>query len=195
MPVFSGEQKNTRAETDDELYGRYLSGETDACDALMLRYGDALVMYLNGIIHHPQDAEDLMLDCFARIMVDKPRIGEGNFRAYLFKMARYKAIRFQRLRLRRGEFSLEELPLADPAHLPEEELGRRERGEALRRCLDRIAPQYRESLWLVYDAELSYAQAADVLRCDVKRIDNLLFNGKKQLRTELEKEGVSYADL
>ena len=180
---------------DDELYARYLAGDVAACDALMLRYGDALVLYLNGLLHHPEDAEDLMLDCFARIMVDKPRIGAGNFKAYLFKMARYKAFRLYRAKVRRSEFSMEELPLPAGEVLPEEELRRRERGEVLQRCLNRIAPQYREALWLVYDTQLSYAQASEILRCDVKRVDNLLTNGKKQLRKELEKEGITYADL
>jgi RNA polymerase sigma-70 factor (ECF subfamily) len=182
-------------QSDDELYAQYLAGDVSACDALMLRYGDALVIYLNGLLHHPQDAEDLMLDCFARIMVDRPRIGAGNFRAYLFKMARYKANRLFRTKVRRGEFSLEELPFPADEDPPEAELHRRERSEALQRCLNRIAPQYREALWLIYDTQLTYAQAAVVLHCDVKRIDNLLFNGKKQLRLELEREGVTYADI
>ena len=41
--------------------------------------------------------------------------------------------------------------------------------------------------------ELSYAQAAEVLGCGVKKIDNLLTNGKKRMREELEKEGITSA--
>ena len=69
--------------SDDALYCRYLAGDHAAGDQLMLRCGDALIAYLRGFLHNEQDAEDLMLDCFTVILVDKPRIAEGNFRAYL----------------------------------------------------------------------------------------------------------------
>ena len=180
--------------SDDELYHQYLSGRSSAGDTLMLRYGDALTAYLCAFVHNAQDAEDLMLDCFAVILVDKPRIREGNFRAYLFRMARYKAGRLWKKKIRRGEFSLD-ATLADQTSSPESELLKNERNEVLLQCLNRIAPQYREALWLCYGIGLSYIQAAEVLGCNTKKIDNLLLNGKKQLRKELEKEGISHADI
>ena len=94
--------------TDDELYRQYLAGDQASGDALMLRYGDVLTAYLSAFLHNVQDAEDLMLDCFTVILIDRPKIGEGNFRAYLYKMARYKANRLWRVRFRRQEFSLDE---------------------------------------------------------------------------------------
>lgn len=160
----------------------------------MLRYSDTLTAYLDAFLHNPQDAEDLMLDCFTVILVKKPQIGEGNFRAYLYKMARYKANHLWKLRLRRQEFNLDET-LPDQGESPEEAVWSGERGVILRRCLNRIAPQYREALWLFYDTDLSYAQAAEVLGCSTKKVEDLLKNGKKRLRQELEKEGVTHADI
>ena len=181
-------------ETDEELYSRYLAGDAEAGDELMLRNRAALTAYLAAFVHSAEDAEDLMLDCFTVLLVDKPRIAEGRFRAYLFRMARNMANRFWRLRLRRREFCPDEtLPAADAS--PEDAVGTAERDAALCRCLSRIAPQYREALWLVYDQELSYAQAAEVLGCSLKRVDNLLAAGKKRLRLELEKEGITRADV
>ena len=178
----------------DQLYQAYLAGDLSAGDRLMLLYGDAVTAYLTGFLHNPHDAEDLMLDCFAVILVDKPRIAAGNFRAYLFRVARNKAGRLWKLRLKRQEFSLDEA-LVSEGETPEEAAWTSERNAVLRRCLNRIAPQYREALWLVYDMELSYVQAAEVLGCGTKKIDNLLANGKKQLRRELEKEGITHAHV
>lgn len=188
------ETEQTIPATDDELYRAYLAGDKSAGDALMLRYGDALTEYLSAFLHDAQDAEDLMLDCFTVILVDKPRIAEGHFRAYLFRVARNMAARAWRLRFRWQEFSLDENLPAEGAS-PEETVWQGERGAILRRCLSRVAPQYREALWLVYAMELSYAQAAEVLGCDGKKVDNLLANGKKRLRLELEKEGITDADI
>ena len=78
--------------------------------------------------------------------------------------------------------------------LPEEKLWRDEKNEILHLCLERIDPQYREALWLVYIEEMSYAEAAAVMQVSVKKIDNLLSRGKLHLRKELEKEGMNDAN-
>ena len=180
--------------SDDQLYRQYLSGDQSAGDQLMLRYGDVLTAYLDAFLHNAQDAEDLMLDCFTVILVRKPSIGEGHFRAYLFKLARNKANHLWSLRFKRQEFSLDEtLPVQEES--PEDAAWVGERNAILRRCLNRIAPQYREALWLFYDMDMSYEQAAKVMGCKTKRIEDLLRNGKKRLRLELEKEGITRADI
>ena len=190
---------------DDELYSRYLSGETKAGDELMLRYADQLTAYLCSILNNPQDAEDLMLESFSVILVDKPGIREGCFKAWLFKTARNKAISLWRRILQRNEFSLSE-ELADTLNgltgltavkeiRPEEKVLEGERNTGLHNAMSRIAPQYREALWLVYAMEMSCANAASVLGCGVKRVENLLYNGKARLRAELEKEGITNADI
>jgi len=180
--------------SDDALYRQYLAGDLSAGDQLMLRYGDALTAYLDAFLHNAHDAEDLMLDCFTVILVKKPGISEGRFRAYLFKMARYKAIRLNRLRFRQREFNLD-VNLLSRNESPEDAMWRSEQMTALRKCLGRIAPQYREVLWLVYGMEMSYAQAAEVMGCGTGRIHYLLDDGKQRMRREMEKEGITRADI
>ena len=180
--------------TDDELYRRYLAGDAYAGDQLMLQCGDSLVAYLEAFLHNLHDAEDLMLDCFAEILVKKPMIQEGKFRAYLFRMARFKANRLWKTLLRRNEFLLDESLVADGESLEDTAI-KGQRDAVLMRCLNRIAPQYREALWLVYGSGMSYAQAARVLGCSVVKAENLLKNGRNRLRKELEKEGINRVDI
>ncbi len=183
---------------EDALYAEYLAGDAGAGDRLMLLCADALMAYIDAFLHNPQDAEELMLDCFAVLLVKKPKVRQGNLRAYLFRMGRYKANRLWKNRFKRREFALDEtLSLQSDSGdaSPEEAYRQNERHDILGRCLNRIALQYREALWLVYDRELSYAQAAEVLGCGTKKIEDMLRNGKKQLRRELEKEGITRADL
>ncbi len=180
--------------SDDQLYRQYLDGDRSAGDRLMLRYADVLTVYLDGFLHNAHDAEDLMLDCFTVILVNKPSIADGYFRAYLFKIARNKVNRLWKNRFRQQEFSLDEnLPVQEAS--PEDIIWESERSAILQRCLNRIAPQYREALWLFYFMNLSYEQSAKVMGCTKKRIDNLLSNGKNRLRLELEKEGITNADF
>ncbi len=180
--------------SDDQLYQHYLAGDQSAGDELLLRHGEELMAYLDAFLHNVHDAEDLMLDVFTIILVDKPKIREGNFRAYLYKVARNKANRLWRLRFKRSEFELDErLPAMEEA--PADRAQRTERDSILYRCLNRVAPQYREALYLVYYSDLSYSKAAEIMGCSEKKIDNLLTNGKKSMRKELEKEGLSIEDL
>ena len=179
---------------DDELYRQFLSGKTLAYDELMILYGDSLTFYLYGYLQNWQDAEDLTVEAFARILVKKPRIREGGFKAYLYKTARNLASRFHSRESRAEIFSLEgaEKEIADSILL-EDHLQEEEKNRILHICLERIDPELREALWLVYFEDLSYADAAGVMNVSRKRVDKLLQRGKVILRTELEKEGITNA--
>ena len=180
--------------SDNELYNQYLVGNAKAGDQLMLRYANALTLYIDSFIHNLQDAEDLMLDCFSVILIDKPKIANGAFRAYLFRVARNRAFHQWKRKIKQNEFSLSE-ELESDEHAPDNAMILDERNQTLHRCLNSIAEQYREALWLIYGMELSYEQTAKIMGCNRKRIDNLLVKGKKALRTELEKEGITNANI
>ena len=179
---------------DDELYSRFLSGESEAYDELMILYGDSLTFYLNGYLHDWHTAEDLMIEAFSRIMVKRPKILRGGWKAYLFKTARRLAARYAAKLKRTYCFSLndQEDDLPDP-YLIESHVIAEEKKAILRLCLERIDPDFREALWLVYMEDLSYAAAAEVMGVSKKRVSNLLMRGKQHLRKELEKEGVTDA--
>ncbi len=186
--------KTAQTPGDDELYRRFLAGDIPAYDELLIRYGDNLTWYLCGYLHNLQDSEDLMIEAFARVMAKRPSIGEGCFKAYLFRTARNLASRFHTLFSRLKEFSLEDMVIepADAASM-KENLFRDERSRALHLCLDRIDPELREVLWLIYFEDMSYDQAAMVMGVNKKRVDHLLTRGKQQLSKELQKEGITNA--
>lgn len=179
-------------EKDHFLYGRFLDGDDSSFDALVLHYGDSLTVYLQAILHDWQDAEDMTVEAFARIMVKRPRIKEGAFKAYLFKTARNLAFRLSSRR-RSDVFSLEGLT-GDPSAggYIEEHIAAEEQKQMLHLCLERIDPMLREALWLIYFEGMSYAQAAEVMKVNTKKIDHLLTRAKKKLREELLKEGISH---
>ena len=178
--------------SDDELYSAFLTGDGTAYDELMIRHGDDLLIYLNGYTHNFHDAEDLMIEAFARIMVKKPSIGAGNFRAYLFRTGRNLATRFHFSSHRADVFSMEDLDreISDST-LPEQIAWDNEKAGILSVCLERIDPQLREALWLVYCEGMTYAQAAEIMGVSSRKIDKLLAKGKSLLKEELWKEGVT----
>ena len=182
-------------ENDDVLYNRFRHGDTAAFDALMMRHDNPLMWYLYGILHDYQEAEDMMIETFARIMVKKPHIGEGCFKAYLYKAGRNLALRVIEKKNKLDVFSLDEMttePVAEGT--VEEQTEAAEMKELLRQCLDRIDPAQSEALYLIYYEGLSYKEAAGVMKIGVKKFDKLLQTGKKKMREELKKEGIERGD-
>ena len=178
--------------SDDELYEKFIKGDTSSFDELLIRHGDALILYLNAYLHNLQDSEDLMIESFARIMAKRPSIGKGCFKAYLYKTARNLASRFHFMRSRAETFSLDDYEETLKADVDiEDTITADERSKILNLCLEKIDPNLREALWLVYVEDLSYADAAKVLGVSVKRLDKLLQNGKKVLKSEVIKEGIT----
>ncbi|MBQ3704826.1 MAG: RNA polymerase sigma factor [Clostridia bacterium] len=178
--------------SDDELYSRFLAGEMSAADQLMIKYMGQLIMYLDAIIHDIRDAEDLVIETFAVILTKHPSIREGGFRAYLYRAARNRALRFRIRKRRMNIFILEENIGEELLSVQtEDEFFRDERRHAVLKCLNRIDPDCREALWLTFFEGLSYAEAAAVMGINVKKVDNLLIKGKQRMRTELAKEGIT----
>lgn len=181
--------------SDETAYRRYLNGEQKAADLLVERHGDALTLYINGYLRDMHEAEDLMIEAFARIFAkERPITGAGAFKAYLYRTARNLALRHRKRRrficLRIDELSFE--PQDDV--LTDTELDRSEQRSQLNAALRKLKPEYREALYLVYFAGLSYRSAGAVMGKSETQITNLVHRGKRSLKQILEREGFTYAD-
>ena len=183
-------------EADEIIYRRYLHKESEEdLRELMERYGDSLTLYLNGYIHDLHDSEDLMIEAFARMVRARPNLTGGSFRAYLFKTGRNLATRFSAGRLRRQTFDLEELENEpESGEFLESVVTTREKHRVLHLCVGKLEPELREALWLVYFEGMSYEESARIMNRKPKQLDYLLQKGKRLLREELEKEGVTDAE-
>ena len=176
---------------DEALFERLVAGDQECLRPLMERYGDALTLYVNGYVRDIDAAEDLMIEAFSRMLARKPRLRQNGFKPYLYKTARNLALRHIHLR---GRFmSMEDLG-SEPegSERVEDGILRDEHIRALHRCLAKIAPHYREALYLVYLEGMSYDEAGAVMRKTRKQVDNLVQRGKRAMKPLLAEEGVSY---
>ena len=181
--------------SDETAYRRYLNGEEQAADLLVERYGDALTLYINGYLHDVHEAEDLMIEAFSLIFAkERPITGTGSFKAYLYKTARNLALRHSRkhripfLHMDDLDFEPQSELLSDAA------LIQSERRSHLYAALEQLKAEYREALYLVYFESMSYREAASVMRKTEQQITSLVYRGKQNLKTILEREGFVYAD-
>ena len=180
--------------SDEEAYLRYLHGDEAAAQVLVERYGDALTLYINGVLNDLSESEDLMIEAFAQVFAkERPIRDEGCFKAYLYRTARNLAVR---CKTRRRFF----LPLNDvPFDLPDDALTeaglfRKEENRQLYAALARLKQEYRETLFLVYFENMSYRQAAQIMGRTEQQVTNLVHRGKQKLKQLLEEEGYQYAD-
>ena len=178
---------------DESLFERLVAGDQDCLRPLMERYGDALTLYVNGYVRDIDTAEDIMIEAFSRMLAKRPRLHADGFKPYLYKTARNLALRH--IHVRNRFMSLDDLGTEpDGGEHVEDELLRDERTRTLYRCLARIAPDYREALYLVYIEDMSYDEAGAVMRKTRKQVDNLVQRGKRAMRPLLAEEGISHED-
>lgn len=177
---------------DEELYRQYLCGDEAGLEALMKKYGDPLILYINGYLHDVHEAEDLMIEVFSYLFTKKPRIRDGGLKAYLYKAARHMALRHKSRR--RHSFCFDDMSEEpDVQTLVEEIVQTKERDMILHFCMNELKSDYREALYLTYFEGMSYLQAAVVMGKSEKQITNMVYRGKERMRILLEREGITNA--
>ena len=176
--------------SDEELYRLYLArGDEEALRELLVRHRESLTLFLLGYVRSMEDAEELMLDAFAVAAARTSTwAGRSSFRTWLFGIGRHLALR--QLKRRRKTSCQEAEEYGDS---PEMGLLRGEEKRQLYAALERLNPEYRQALYLVFFEDMSAEDAARVMGKTRKQVYNLTERGKKALRSELERMGFDYA--
>ena len=179
-------------ETDNEIYLRYIKENSDKdLETLLKKYRDGLFLFLLGYVRNEEDAEELLMDTFARLAVDRPRFvqkDKGSFKGWLYAIARNNAL----MHIRRRK--IEAVPISEDAavyaHTPESVLLKDERDRALYTAMSSLNPDYRRALTLLYMEELTHDEIAQAMGLNLKQVYNLVDRGKQSLKKILEGMGI-----
>lgn len=60
--------------------------------------------------------------------------------------------------------------------------------------MDRLKPDYREALYLVYFENMHHGEAAKVMKKSEKQVSDLVYRGRKSLKKHLEEKGITNAE-
>ncbi len=86
--------------SDNELYTSFIStGDEKALRILFERYRIPLTLFIREIVHNSDDAEELMMDCFAVVISLRSKYSGrhgASFKTWLYAMAGNKARGFIR---------------------------------------------------------------------------------------------------
>lgn len=179
-------------ESDETIYFRFLDeGANDDMRELMRRHRESLTLFLYGIVHDMEDAEELMLDAFVTAgMGQSIFYGKSSFKTWLFAIGRNQALKHLQKKGRRAIPSEDAAVEAASEESPERELLRKERDRILYLAMTKLNPDYRQILHLIYFEDMSPEEAGRVMRKNRKQIYNLIQRSREALRQKLLEEGM-----
>ena len=175
-------------------YRRFLDGDESAFDEIMKDLFDNLVFFVNRYVHDLHTAEDIAIDTFAELIVNKHRYNfKTSLKTYLFMLGRSRALNYIKHRKVINFVELEAAESENPAYESlEKTIINNEQKRVINEAVCSLKGDMRDVIHLVYFEDLTYSEAAKVMKKTTKQIDNLLYRAKGKLRTILGKEGSEF---
>ena len=172
------------------------TGDENGLAEIIRDYRDGLIFYLNSIVGNIHTAEELAIDTFVLLGTKKPKDkGKGSFKTWLYTIGRNLALNYLKKNPGSGEISVDDCPeLTDGENL-EMSYIKEERKIILHRALERLNPEYRQVLWLIYFEDFSNREAALVMKKSVHSVETLVYRARKSLKSQLETEDFVYEEL
>ena len=171
-------------------YRRFLDGDESAFDEIMKELFDNLVFFIDRYVHDIHAAEDIAIDTFSDLVVNKHRYNfKVTLKTYLFMLGRSRALNYIK-----HQKVIDFVELSEAAKVPEQETLEEivlvdERKRVVNNALSSLSDDMRVVIHLIYFEGLSYDEAAKVMKKNRKQVDNLLYRAKKELRIILGKDG------
>ena len=170
-------------------YRRFLAGDESAFESMMKELFHGLVFFIDRIVDDPYAAEDIAIDVFSELIVHKHRYNfKVTLKTYLYMLGRSRAIDH----LRRQKHHLD---LSEAQHIADERVDLEEmvlvndRKRLVNAAISQLPADMQTVLHLIYFEEMTYEEAARVMKKNRKQIDNLLYRAKKELRIALGEDG------
>lgn len=177
-------------------YRRFLEGDDNGIVEIIRDYKDGLILFLNRYVSNIHIAEELAEDTFFRIVTRKPRfITGGSFKTWLYTIGRNTAISYIRQAKKISDAPIEDINVSSDECNLEETYIREEQKIVIHRALSKINADYSKILYLKFFEDLNNEQIAIVLKKSRRQIENMIYQAKQSLKSELDKEGFRYEGL
>ncbi len=178
-------------------YRRFLEGDDNEIVEIIRDYKDGLILFLNRYVNNVHTAEELAEDTFFRLVTRKPRfVAKYSFKTWLYTIGRNIAINHIKRFGKVTNIPFEDLEsIQNDYDALEQSYIREEQRILIHRSLQRIKVEYSQVLYLKFFEDLSNEQIAVVMKKNKRQIENLIYQAKQSLKSELNKEGFHYEGL
>ncbi len=186
-------KKEDRMDNGASSYRHFLMGDEKAFSEIIDLYEDNLIFFINRTIGNLSVSEEIAAECFAELIVHKGRYnGKVSFKTYLFTIGHHKMVSYIRHHSLFKQIPLDDAEESEECAQFEEQVIRDEEKRLVHEALDKLNPDYRQVLHLLYFEDMTYDEAAAVMKKSHKQIDNMATRARKALREIMEKEGFEY---
>lgn len=175
----------------NRLLERIAGQDETAMAAFYKLFGRQVYAFALRQLSRPDEAEEAVIETMMEVWNAAGRFaGQSQVRTWLFGIARHRALDKLRRRGRNEWVDIDEMAetLADEADESAfERLAREQRAEHVAHCLERLSPEHRECLHLVFFEELRLAEVAEIQQIPENTVKTRVFHAKKNMRRCLER--------
>jgi RNA polymerase sigma-70 factor (ECF subfamily) len=182
--------------SDEELLRLFVkSGNLDPLGALYSRYMHLVYGVALKYLNNREDARDVVMQIFEKLIVDLPGHEVRNFKSWLYVLSKNHCLMQIRAkkssdgRLEGYKIEQEFMESEQDMHPLDKEEHSLE--EALRKCLEQLKAEQKQCIELFYYQKKCYQEIAEQLTMNEKKVKSYLQNGKRNLKICLEKKNVS----
>lgn len=180
---------------DKDIIDRVNGGDTEAFAELVRRYEKTVFNIALRMVGDRDDAADMTQEAFIKAYGSLGSFrGDSRFSAWLYRITTNVCLDHLRARARKKQVSLDdddgqEFELPDMRAMPEEQLMRKLSMQAVRRGLERLAPEHRQILIMRELGGMSYAEISSALSLEEGTVKSRIFRARKNLCSFLLTDG------
>jgi RNA polymerase sigma-70 factor (ECF subfamily) len=178
-------------ESDADLLRRIKVGDQLALKTLYGRHHVKIFRFAMRFVRSEPAAEDIVSEVFIDVWRSAANFeGRSEASTFLLAIARNKA--YSALR-RRREDELDEdkaAEIEDDSDTPETTLQKKNKSDLLRVCLQRLSPQHREVMDLVYYHDKSVEEVAAIVGAPEGTVKTRMFHARKRLAELAKAAGI-----
>jgi RNA polymerase sigma-70 factor (ECF subfamily) len=183
--------KATETGDDPQILARIAQGDRLAMQVLFARHRLRVFRFILRFLRDESRAEDALAETFVDVWRQAGAFeGRSSVSTWILSIARFKALSLARAR---RDAPLDEdhaAGLADEADDPEIELAKSDKAALLRACLQKLSPEHREIVDLVYYHEKSVEEAAEITGVPPATVKTRLFYARRKLSEIFQSAGV-----
>ena len=179
------------ATSDEVLIGRIANGDRLAMQVLFARHHVRVFRFVLRLVREEATAEDLISEVFLDVWRQAGRFeGRSQVSTWLLAIARFKALSVLR---RKPEQELDEdtaEAIEDTSDTPDVTLEKKQKADAIRKCLSGLSAEHREIIDLVYYHEKSVEEVAEIVGIPEATVKTRMFYARKKLAELLKAQGI-----
>lgn len=174
-------------ENDKVLYEKFLNGNKDVFNEVILKYKNELLYFILKYVKNMDVAEDIFQNVFLYIIENKEYYNfKYSFKTYLFMIAKSKSLDY----LKSKKYTLELDETIDDGNLLEEIILTKERQEKIKNVINKMNFEYQLVIYLTQIEGLSYKETGMIMEKSESQIKKLSYLARKKLKELLVKEKV-----